>query len=129
MIETRLTARLVKQIRNANGKVLNVHGHASQEPGWPDVFVTHRYWTGWIEFKNSKTQISSYQEEILASLANEVPTWIVRFIEVQGGEKDSHWMFRIEDPLTMRAKKQVFLDGGDMKVAIELLRILKQLDQ
>jgi hypothetical protein len=129
MIETRLTARLIKQIRLANGRVLNVHGHASQDPGWPDVFITHKYWTGWIEFKGPRTPISEYQENILASLYQQVSIWIVRFVEVVGGEKDSSWLMRIETPTTMRTKKQIFLEGGDMRVAIELLKILKQIDQ
>ena len=31
--------------------VLNVHGHAMQSPGWADLQVYHRMWTGHIELK------------------------------------------------------------------------------
>lgn len=50
--EKELERELVKSLRDAGATVLKVHGHAMQEPGWPDVQVYHPAWCGHLELKS-----------------------------------------------------------------------------
>ena len=66
--------------KKANGTILSVHGHEMQAPGWPDSYISHKYWKGWIEFKGSKTRLTDLQKMILSKLgANGDRVYIVRY--------------------------------------------------
>ena len=60
--------------------------------GWPDRFIGHRRWTGWVEFKAWAGRVSGEQETQLGRLrAASVPAYVVRFSE--------DWsQLRLEDP-------------------------------
>jgi hypothetical protein len=63
--ETReLCALLVKC--NAMVFVTNVTVYGTD--GWPDRYIAHRYWSGWVEFKVGRNQLSDKQREVLDGL-------------------------------------------------------------
>lgn len=39
-----------------------------QQAGWPDLFVAHSQWTGWIELKVDKRQLEKLQELCIQDL-------------------------------------------------------------
>lgn len=59
--ENQWKAALVKALRAYGAHVLSLHGHAMQAPGWPDIFVAHRQWSGWIELKASSGELKDAQ--------------------------------------------------------------------
>jgi len=120
MTETKLTARLVKCWQQMGCEVINIHGNNFQAPGWPDVFVCSKNWTGFIEFKGPSTVTMPHQTRILARLEKSpCPACIVRFVNVQG----ELWSFAVE-----RSSGEVVLNiaiaGTDGQVAAGLLREL-----
>ena len=51
VLESRFQTWFRRQLIEVGAMVLNVHGHAMQSPGWADLQVYHRIWTGHIELK------------------------------------------------------------------------------
>jgi len=132
--ETKLTARLVKCWRQMGAEVLNVTGggkietksgesFVAQSPGWPDVFVCHKLWSGWIEFKGPTTKLQRHQARILKALGQTERVWIVRFVKQEGAE----WCFEISDSNLIVIEIPVML-GTDGQVAASLLKTLARLD-
>lgn len=59
--------------------VFNVHGHAMQQSGWPDLHIVHREWTGWMELKMRSAKLRASQEKICKALvARGVPVVVGR---------------------------------------------------
>lgn len=69
MIETRYKSKLVSTLRREGALVLSLHGHAQQAPGWPDVYVCHSLWRGWIELKKTGCLLSEAQRSVARKLA------------------------------------------------------------
>ena len=120
LTETKLTARLVKAWREAGGEILNIMGGGyMQAPGWPDVFVCHKLWSGWLEIKGPKTKIQPTQERIIKALSVTQNAWIVRIVH----QDSNQWTFDIlgsgSTPLS--------IVGTDGFVAISLLKELARL--
>jgi hypothetical protein len=68
MKENEWSAVLVPQMRRCNALVLNVHGEQYQQPGWPDLYVCHRFYRGWIELKGQTTYLESHQRAMIRKL-------------------------------------------------------------
>jgi len=51
MRESHFQRDLVLQLRGVGCLVFNVHGHAMQQSGWPDLQVYSPIWTGHLELK------------------------------------------------------------------------------
>jgi hypothetical protein len=49
----------------------------SAQPGWPDLLVVHRMWTGLIETKGHETRVSEEQRQILPRIATRWPLHVV----------------------------------------------------
>ena len=62
--ENQWKAALVKELRSRGVMVLSLHGHAMQAPGWPDIFVADKLWSGWIELKAHDGELSGAQRII-----------------------------------------------------------------
>lgn len=62
MKENKFQTRLVEMLRSRGAKVLNVHGHMLQQAGWPDLFISHWDFTGWIELKVDDRPASTLQK-------------------------------------------------------------------
>lgn len=60
--ENKLKALIVKHIReNWKGLALSLHGHAMQEPGWPDIYIAHEQFVGWVEVKIGEGPLTPQQ--------------------------------------------------------------------
>lgn len=68
MRETEWKAKLKKAFEGIGAKVLSLHGHAMQAPGWPDLYVCHPIWTGWIELKMHDGELSTAQKIVGSGL-------------------------------------------------------------
>jgi len=51
MRESRFQSIVKAKMLGAGAMVFNVHGHAMQAPGWPDLQVYSPLWTGHLELK------------------------------------------------------------------------------
>lgn len=122
--ETKLTSRLVRGGRTARAMILNVHGHKMQTPGWPDLYIAHKLWTGFLEMKGPRTKIEPHQQQIIGGLKERnVSVYVVRFI----GQEDSWWRFRIQDEYDRRHK--IFeIEDTEAKVFVELMTKLMLLE-
>jgi len=63
MKETNFQRILIKSLRECGATVFNIHGHAMQVAGIPDLYVAHKIWSGWLELKcgnNPPTKLQSH---------------------------------------------------------------------
>jgi hypothetical protein len=59
--------------------MLKVHGHAMQQPGWPDLQVYHVSWFGQLELKCGRNSASTAQRIIIGQLRRRgFPAYILR---------------------------------------------------
>lgn len=111
MSETAWTAKLVVRLRRLNAQVLNVHGHDMQAPGWPDLYVAHRRWSGWLEVKTAKGRLRKVQQLVIDGLrARNVPAFVLR----------------AGDPMELENHEGEFL--GEARDERELLSLLEELE-
>ena len=68
MKESKYQAQVIKNLKAVGAQVLNLHGHAMQAPGWPDLFVAHPYYSGWIELKTKNGNLREVQRLVIAGL-------------------------------------------------------------
>lgn len=120
--ETKLSARLIKEFGITGGKVLNLHGHGMQAPGWPDTCVSHKLWSGWIEFKGVDTPISAIQQNVFTHLSEHFDLFVVRILNCEGRAK-SQWKFEITDWVSNDILP-IELGEGDRETSIKLLNTL-----
>lgn len=66
--ENQLKALLKVALTTQGARVLSVHGHAAQEPGWPDLLVWSRRWSGWIELKVNNRKLNPAQRLVIKEL-------------------------------------------------------------
>jgi hypothetical protein len=79
MKETDFAKKITKNLRNCNALVLSVVGNRMQQNSWPDIYVAHKYWIGWIEFKGEKTKLRKDQAMLLEELWKRgVEAYVVR---------------------------------------------------
>lgn len=68
MKEVNFQKILVTAFRQAGAIVFNIHGHAMQIAGIPDLYVAHKIWTGWLELKTGENATTKLQTRTLGSL-------------------------------------------------------------
>lgn len=78
--ETHWKARLRKELAKF-GPVLSLHGHAMQEPGWPDLYVSSRRWSGFIELKMAGGQLSTAQKIVGRKLESNGAFIVLRYVD------------------------------------------------
>jgi hypothetical protein len=68
-----------KELENCGAWVFNVHGHAMQRAGVPDLYVAHRKFHGWLELKVDNNSCSTLQKIVLRDLnARGVAAYVLR---------------------------------------------------
>lgn len=94
-------AGLIEQV----GVVLKVHGHAFQEAGWPDLQVYSVIWTGHLELKVDKGQLSPIQVKRIVDLRKTgTPAWCLRsvdekiYLEDENGTRLHEWFEFPQNP-------------------------------
>ena len=66
--ESQMQTSLVKGLKDIGAMVLNLHGHAMQQSGWPDLYIVHWTWKGWIELKKEGGVATPLQKQRLGDL-------------------------------------------------------------
>ena len=62
--ETKFKNAIKTHLTGLGAKVFKVHGSEWQEPGWPDLYVAHKTWTGWLELKVSASDAALQKRRI-----------------------------------------------------------------
>ena len=55
-------------MENVNAKVLSIVASEKQTPGWPDRFVSHVLWQGFIEIKRLSNDLTTLQRDTIYQL-------------------------------------------------------------
>ena len=76
------TRKIDALLRRRNAIVFAIVGGMRQQDGWSDRYIAHRYWSGWIEFKDTKTRVRDLQRIRIRELNERgVEAYIVRFTD------------------------------------------------
>jgi len=62
MLERAFQKQVIKWLKSKGAVVYNIHGHAMQQRGIPDLYVAHWRWQGWLELKTGNNKLSTLQE-------------------------------------------------------------------
>ncbi len=88
--ESPWTAKVGGEMKRLGALVFAVVGGDMQEPGWPDRYVAHPSYVGWLEFKGATTRVEKLQEIVMRRLkARGANCYVVRWpgrIETETGE-------------------------------------------
>jgi hypothetical protein len=77
--ECKETRKICKALKAKGALVFAVVGGPMQEPGWPDRYVAHWKWSGWLEFKTPTGRLTPLQKQRLDALRTRgVPAFVVR---------------------------------------------------
>jgi len=112
---------LTALLRRCNARVLALTpGERQQATGWPDRYVAHPYWSGWLELKGPRTRVRPAQVAALRALrAAGARAWVLRFTsedEVVAEDEGGCAAATLARPKTPRD-------------AAQLLRLLAALDE
>lgn len=78
-MESKFTKVICDALKKRNALVFAIVAGKRQEPGWPDRYVAHTLWSGWLEFKGPKTVVTDLQRYRLRELvARGVEAWVLR---------------------------------------------------
>ena len=67
-MESEFTRKVCSQMKRCNAIVFAIVGGPMQEVGWPDRFVAHTRWNGFLEFKGPNTKLGLKQRIIIERL-------------------------------------------------------------
>ena len=116
MREADFQTRLKRLLEGIGALVFNVHGHAMQSIGWPDLYVAHWKWSGWLELKVDHEPLREVQRIVLRELSKRrVPCFVLRLhVEeammdiVEINERGNHgktwmvdWHETCKDPMSL----------------------------
>jgi len=69
MNEAGFTRKVCARLRARGALVFAVVGGPMQAPGWPDRYVAHPAWQGWLEFKTARGRLAPAQKIVLRALS------------------------------------------------------------
>lgn len=81
--ENKWKALITQHLRDCGALVLSLHGHSMQQRGWPDIYISHPKFTGWIELKLPSGCLSDAQLSIMRKLEMRTKAFVV-IIEEDG---------------------------------------------
>lgn len=114
-IETKRSATIIEHWRKSHF-VINVHGGAYQQAGLPDCCVIVNGFHIWIEFKGSKTRLTTLQNAVHEKMRRSgAKVFVVRF------DSDFEWI--IDDRLLI--KFRTTKEGSELllKTLMELCNV------
>lgn len=77
--ENKFQAALVKEFEKMRCLVFNCHGHKMQAAGWPDLWIAHAAWTGWLELKRANREVTPLQKRRIRQILDHgVKAYVVR---------------------------------------------------
>jgi hypothetical protein len=71
VLERTWQSKLAKSLREQGAVVLVKHGNSTEGPGWPDLYVAHRQWTGWLELKIEPNKPTQRQRSVMQKLRSQ----------------------------------------------------------
>lgn len=81
-MESKEQTKLIKKLEDGGALCFNIHGHAYQKRGWPDVQVYSRIWTGHLELKWKTRSLTPLQKDRMEELKQRwTSCYVVRFFE------------------------------------------------
>lgn len=82
MRESAFQGRVRQTLQGEGAMVLNLHGHSHQVSGWPDLFVAHWTWRGWLELKTGKRKLTALQRRVIDELRlRGEQVWVLRYTQ------------------------------------------------
>lgn len=94
--ESHFQSEVKRALESQGAEVLNLHGHAMQAAGWPDLYVAHWAWEGWLELKSGAEKLTSAQAHKLKVLdQRQVAAFVLR--ASRGGVRVEDWSGFVED--------------------------------
>ena len=128
MRESQFQSSLRLKLTKAGALVFNVHGHAMQAPGWPDLQVYSPMWTGHLELKVGRGSLSIHQKRVIEALRRRLsPAFVLRedgTLLDHTGKKDGVIDLR-GDGRSILEELQVYSDLAGMLTSSNLRRIGK----
>jgi hypothetical protein len=89
MKESVFEKRFKECLQRCDSLRLKIHGHLGQDSGWPDLYVAHLRWQGFIELKVENGQPRTNQIVVIKSLRRRgVPALVVRCKEYGKGHNN-----------------------------------------
>ena len=80
--ESVFQSEVVAAVKKVGGIAFNVHGHGMQAAGWPDLYIAHRQWTGWLELKVREGRASVLQMKRVDDLRKrDVDAFYLRYVD------------------------------------------------
>ena len=118
MSESEISQKLCNSLRQLGAVVFKIHGHAMQQPGIPDFYLSHPLWQGWIETKGPMTKLTPLQVTFLRKLRKTGSNvCVLRFLDSR------RWRIEDEDfGIAKYFESKNWQDGAE-----QLLRILNGL--
>lgn len=113
--ESQWTKKVCEELRKCNALVFSLVAQRAGEAGWPDRYVCHKLWNGWLEFKGKATKLKQKQACMIRELNVRQPgsAFIIRPYEdsssakSNGGIIEDHresLMLRFESPKDLLKK-------------------------
>lgn len=97
MTETKKTALWRAEMRKHSVLVMPIIGCEWAPAGWPDNYVAHARWRGWLEAKGWDTEVRPEQRSVMRQLRlRAVQVWVLRYPQ---GASDV-WPATLEHPET-----------------------------
>lgn len=79
MLENDFQKDVIKAVEAKCAFVINIHGHAWQKSGLPDLHIMHKNWTGWLELKCENYEASTIQRITAAKIQlRGISAWVLR---------------------------------------------------
>jgi hypothetical protein len=87
MSECEKTREFCLRLESVGAYIFPIVAHKRQQPGWPDRYISHVLWHGFVEFKDWKTPVQLNQRLRLREMNRRQPgsAWVARFSEVGYG--------------------------------------------
>lgn len=120
MKESQFQTRLVKGLRSVDAQVLNLKPDLVMGRGWPDLYVGHRLWSGWLELKARNTRLSPAQMQRIDLLRQQDVD--VRVLRLEGDDIVDFWPGGVGDGWSMF----LLLLSEFERSPLALLRVLGQ---
>lgn len=137
-MKERAFQHLVKDsLTSVGAEIYNIHGHAMQQRGIPDLFVGHPLWTGWLELKVGNRAVDPLQRHKINDLIMRAVPAIILRLRSNESEEALEWLTAEYDDgmgadclhterLEVRQKKELgeqllrFLNVATKNLAIQL---------
>ena len=85
MKESKFQKIVIKRLERVGCFVFNVHGHAMQQAGIPDLYIAHPKFHGWLELKCNARKLDPLQKDKMGKLVKRgVPAFELHHYDGEG---------------------------------------------